>query len=482
VPSCPACHADLEGSAAFDAERPVCPFCGVELSGESVREDRADSAAAIGSGDRSSLPTLPDKSRIEIVEASAERLVLHVPPGGEQTGGIGCFALAWNGFMCVFTPPWFFAMKGGNGPPLYFIVPFLMVFWGVGLGMAFAWLRMKKLRTYVLIEPDRVVLQKDFLGRKSTQETPLTEGSRASLVESYQVNDRSVYAVTVRGQDRTVKFGTQLSEPEKAWLVEAINGFLTTDDVRLVPAFCSACGERLPQGGKTAPTEKANCPACGAEVATIDAAHQGKTPAVPRVLPEDIAGDSPIRIEEAGIDRLRFSLPLLPDGGVRTWLPVVIGLVGIVWGGFAAYQLFERIGGNVDGVFEWVFVAINGVFVLPGVALFVAAWVLRRGRIRVSIDHDWLAIRWGLGPAAYQKRLVTVSIERVRLSRNMEKTHRGLARPERNVQAGEDVFVAAVEVGETALPLTTFHPLDIARQAAGLVKTHLEGLGVRLAT
>ena len=49
----------------------------------------------------------PLKSSVQVVSADDARLVIHIPPGGQNSKFLGFFALLWNGFMCVFTPPWY---------------------------------------------------------------------------------------------------------------------------------------------------------------------------------------------------------------------------------------------------------------------------------------------------------------------------------------------------------------------------------------
>lgn len=476
MPRCPACHADLEGSAALQSGATACPFCGADLSGLDLPAPLDDSARPRPLP-RTSSP-LPDKSLIQVVESTPQRLVLHVPPGGSSTAGIGCFALFWNGFMCLFTPPWLFGLGKGGGEPWYFIIPFLGLFWAIGLGMAYFWVRMKKLRTYLLVEPERVVMQQDLFGRKSTQETRLIEGSRASQVEAYSVNDRPVYAVVVQGPDRALKFGTQLSQPEKDWLVEAINGFLTTDDVPGVPAFCSACGEKLPANELDVSGGAVVCPACGAKVASVS------TPAervLPDVTPGDIPPGSMIEIEESSVDRLRFSLPAMPPGGARTGCALVVGLIGLAWAGSSGMKVVRELAAGPARLADFVSLLFSVLFLLPGLAVLFLAWTARYGRIRVSLDHDWLAVRWGWGPLGYTKRVATPSIERVRLA--WSSSNAPDKRPPSASAAptiSHDVLVATVHVGASSIPLTTFHSPETAGQVAGLVKTQLEALGVRL--
>jgi hypothetical protein len=101
-------------------------------------QERDDVAAA---------PAQPGGSVIEI-KRFADGVSIRVPPAGLWRGnhGLFFFSLLWNGFMVVFTA----AMGGGvllaenhEGEP-WIIIPFLGIFWLVGIGMLLAALQMGK--------------------------------------------------------------------------------------------------------------------------------------------------------------------------------------------------------------------------------------------------------------------------------------------------------------------------------------------------
>lgn len=492
MPLCPACHADLKGSPALTkGQRPVCPFCGVELHlADNDSEVHDDEAEELGQVDASAPETpLPPKSRLEVVDHSADRLVVHIPPGSDGAKGLGCMALFWNGFMCLFTPPWFFAIGQGQGPPLLFIIPFLLLFWTIGLGMAWFWVRMKHTRTYLLVEPGRVVLQTQRFGRKWLQEGQLTEHSEAHLVESYRVNDVPVHAVHVPVEGRIIRFGTSLTEPEKSWLVEAINRQLGKPETApgVAPRFCWSCGGELPEAGPAvdgSPTiSSQSCPNCGTAIRLIETtsgpppAH----PAVPRILPSDIPSDSLLRIELDNGERLRFFVPLFPPGRFRTIASVVTGMVGGVWLAVAAVQLGQEIARG-PGQNPWPFWIVELVFTalfgLPAVMLAGVSLFIRRGRITTDVAPDWLRVRYHWGPLGMTKRLETGAIDAVRLRSEVD-LHDGQPRRPSRPATDAGVLVATVHSGDALLPLTSFHDLDVARLVAGLVQTRLEALGVR---
>jgi hypothetical protein len=327
--SCPACHADLGDWHSADRGAAECPFCGVALAIGSLKPAESDSVATPAAAPFAMQTEQPADSRVEVVESGPERLVLHLPPGGGSTSGLGCFAIAWNGFMVLFTSMFvgigFFAENGGDGPPL-FVWGMIALFWTIGIGMAIYWLRMKLQRTYILLERDRLVVQNQIFGKKTTIEADLGDDARARLVEAYSVNDVPVHTVQVRGVSRTVKFGTRLSEGEKHWLVATLNQRLGVA-TGAAPKFCSQCGAPLDLSSM-ASGEEVSCAQCGGTTPLLPSR---PPPEIPDVEPQDVGVDPLFVIELDSVEELRWSLPLLPPGGMRTGIALAL-LAGAVVG------------------------------------------------------------------------------------------------------------------------------------------------------
>ena len=425
----------------------------------------------------------PPKSHVELIESGPERLVLYIPPGGSSSGGIGCFALAWNGFMCVFTPPWLFAMAQGNGPPLLFIIPFLLIFWGVGFGFAYAWLKMKWTRTYLLIEQERMVVQTERFGRKRMEESLLGEAAQARLAESYKMNDVPVHRVEVLAEGRTFRFGTQLSEPEKVWIVEQINRFLQRDTAAALgglPAACGTCGSGLEPASLPRGELAALCPHCGA---TVQRAENRPKLKIPSVTPIDLPPDSPIQIIDDDVNRLAFWLPLLPPGKLRrgiTGICIFVGLLGTILG---ALFLRDQLHGGVGMPFDLVSVVMALLVTLSALAVALGGMLVGQARLSVELDSQWLRVRYHLGPLGMTRKLATRSIDAVRLRTSVDFQREAAAEgrtPSPPLPGEESHVVATAAMGPTYLMLTTLHDPVVAATVAGLVRTRLERLGVDL--
>ncbi len=119
---------------------------------------------------------------------------------------LGCFAIIWLGILSIITTAFGAAILQKPGQvellPLLFSDPVL----AGRLTMLYFCLRMRYLRTIVLIDPQRAVLQETLFGRTKTRECELATGQPAKLVESYRQNDVPVDAVAIPGIPRPLKF------------------------------------------------------------------------------------------------------------------------------------------------------------------------------------------------------------------------------------------------------------------------------------
>jgi hypothetical protein len=113
--------------------------------------------------------------------------------------------------------------------PDVFRDPWTTIFWTVPVAffelLGFFLLWRKALRkTFVLLEPGRLVVSSVLFGQESLKEYDLTDESRAELaVVSTDDDQKPVYAVAVQTAKGAARFGEILSGEEKRWLVRRIN-------------------------------------------------------------------------------------------------------------------------------------------------------------------------------------------------------------------------------------------------------------------
>jgi len=429
--------------------------------------------------------SLPVTSRIQIIDTDSSRMVIFVPSGGKKARGIGCFALIWNGFMAVFMII-ILSAGGPDASDLWGIMLFLSLFWAVGLGMLYWWIRMRFTRLYLMLEQDRLVVQRVLFGRKSIRETELGPESAASLVEAYQQNDDPVYSVAVTGTDRTAKFGTSLSLDEKQWFVRTINEFLgdrggsakPTDDLIL---RCDACGADIDPKLLDSAETTVVCPSCEQEInarqLSLGAVHKDDEQ-VPDLDPRDLPAESPIVIGENSSRWLTLSYPAIPAGCLLRFVAVFLIVFSLAFSGGALSALVDNLKG-VNGPLDFLSIGISGLFVLAGLTPLLIALFLLRGRISIDLSSDTLCCRWHLGPLGYRKTVPTESITRVAVTAGFSGKSQLAGQPQASAPAG-DYRVCVVWVHGKGIPITTFHEAAFVRTLAGLMRFQLHRMGSKL--
>lgn len=446
---CPACQAEFDSDLLEGDRSAPCPFCGGDLG--SVLTESADFTAepdTVTAAPQGDIPVwwkpVPARSRMQVVDCTPERLLLIVP-GGKSAGGFGCFALLWNAFMVLFTGIMVFAgldEKMPKGAGLLVPVVFVGVFWLVGLGLVFAWLKLRFERTLMLLEPGRIVTQKVLLGRRQLKEVELGSQHRAELVEAYRQNNVPVYSVKVEGSSSAVTFGAALANDEKDWLVETINRFL---------------------GGES----PVSLPDASGDVLSVVAV----TPLTAATLPMD----SLIVIERSEHDRLTLHYPLIPYPKIRLLVGCVCLAVSGIWLTVNATTQFK-----VPDVITFVLV----IPVLLGAVIPLALAVnVLFGRTRVDLTPETLSCCWGMRPFRRTWSLPTAFLESIELS-DFTTISEGRGPRKKTVVGyacfargnGKTIMLTLPEKPETHAGSSP----GLSAQVAGLLQNKLAEMGIKL--
>ncbi len=501
--ACPECRAEIKPDLVDDAGRVECPFCGHSWSLPELPQAKCPLPEVEPVGDVSRpdseiastkpLPPLPDGSQIKVVEAADDRLVLYIPGGGKSASGLGCFAVAWNGFMCVFTAILTGALVWGNGndaPPILGVVAFLGLFWAVGLGVAWCWMKMKYERTFLLLDRDRLVIQRIFFNRKRIEETQLTPESRAALVESYQQNDNPVYRIEVPGSVGAARFGTPLADAEKDWLVDRINDFLGRGGAQAfespptpaerpliadLPTSCRSCGAPLP--GELVKGALA-CAHCGAvfRAAASGTAENMPDATIKKLAPADLPPDGPIRIDEDSPNVLQLHYTIGSNSVWRWLVPVFTVPFSVAW--FAG--IFSFIGGAWQIPFlpvRILFVVFSIPFLLFGLLPLAIGAIAIRGRTTVRLTPEALQCRWHIGWLGYSRSLPTAAIDRIGIESLAGSRQNPRVRRVRQAGRADAGKVCVTRAGGKGLYLTLFLDETAAQQVAALLRTRLADWG-----
>ncbi len=196
----------------------ACPGCGAKAS---VFEWAAASAAGGGKGHADSRP---DGTAIRR-EETAGGVTWNIPAKG-KFGFLMVFAVLWlaitalvsGGFLVTY-------LTGGEiegDMPEWVLIPFFGIFWAVGLGVLYAGLREKFMCHSVSVSDGKVTLIRRMFGRENAKSIAAGKGTSVSQKEFYQQNYKPVYGIEIRNESGKLRFGSTLSEEEKAWLVADI--------------------------------------------------------------------------------------------------------------------------------------------------------------------------------------------------------------------------------------------------------------------
>lgn len=214
---CPSCGKTPDGIPVVPGGVIGCPSCGARAS---AAEWSASSVAS-----REAVPDpgiLPVGTRITRSSDPYGAVVWNIPASG-NSGGMMFFAIFWCGITAVVSGGFLVAFLTGKGfdgeIPGWVLIPFFGLFWAVGLGMFYAGFRSKYARHHISAGTDRVVLRRELFGRITEKSLDAGSVTTVSREVFYQRDYRPVFGIEIRGARGKLRFGSALTEEEKAWLV-----------------------------------------------------------------------------------------------------------------------------------------------------------------------------------------------------------------------------------------------------------------------
>ena len=439
----------------------------------------------------------PPGGKLQIVDQSDSRLVISVPAGGGKARGIGCFAALWLAitipislvFLSVDNANW----EGGKAPPTIFMVLFFGVFYAVGFGMLYAWIRMRFMQVLVAVEPGRLTIQRALLGRKKLKRCELADDAHAELVESYRSNEVPVYTVRINTLEGDEKFATSLSREEKQWIANTINRFLGYGESSSAglsedgwPTICDDCGSELLTGEK-----KRICLDCGKvftegdlEQLAVqrsnldlntgwDKTGTGRITDEPAAMaPYELSSDSQITIEREEPGCLQFSYRIRLPGILRLIGTVFLLIFCSVWYGAISSFLIDILTDAKLGGERWFILAFLSLFLFAGLAPLGMLISLHRGRVRVKITDSNLTASIGVGPLRKKKAMACSLIRKVGTGPLGTSSSSSFGKTTTTTLEG-----VLVRSSDFTLPLTVSKDEQLNNEVAGLVRYQLSQMG-----
>ncbi|WAC18342.1 hypothetical protein OVA24_13975 [Luteolibacter sp. SL250] len=165
------------------------------------------------------------------------------------------FAGIWLSGIAVVSMPMIFGFitdptKQQGDIPGWAIIPFLGLFWIIGLGVLYLGLRAQFAQYLLTVDGSMIALRREMFGRVSEKSIALDEVVRIVQKEFYQKNYQSVFGIEIEGKRSKLRFGSMLEDDEKAWLVADLRrAFMQPGDI-LPPMASHAPLTATPPAGR----------------------------------------------------------------------------------------------------------------------------------------------------------------------------------------------------------------------------------------
>ena len=256
--------------------RVTCPECASDIPAEGVSLERGQATCAscersfpletlvpgIGITETGERPP-PKGTKVVVHRGGPAEITLYIP--SRRNLYTVLFTVIWNVIVLTVSAGILGAGEPSEKP--FFLVPFLSLFWAVGIGLLIASLFSMFGKTLVHVGGGQVAVKKEVFGLGRLRRYPLEPGAVAGLAEAYEQNNQAVYACSITTGTKELKFGTFLSEDEKAWLVDVISKTLEASlraSVRVPESgvFCPGCGRALAGSLLSTRFGLAKCPDC----------------------------------------------------------------------------------------------------------------------------------------------------------------------------------------------------------------------------
>lgn len=222
VTSCPRCHEKFALPPVMTdrlwEERIDCIHCGHALSLlEVLQFTKSRLEEQVNEG--ATHIEQPANLRIR-TEHSADKQVWNIP----RKGGVNFlmfFGTFWLAICSFFNYAAFFGQIQGDFPS-WALFLFIGVFDLIGIGTLFAGLRMAYSRHRLALSAVQLVHERHFLGHVSWKSIHPAHITSIELEVFYTENYEPVYGLEICGDGQKIRFGSELSPEEKAWLCQEL--------------------------------------------------------------------------------------------------------------------------------------------------------------------------------------------------------------------------------------------------------------------
>lgn len=229
---CPSCSAVAKVMPEAPDQVITCSACGTEAS----LHEWAPTEGSIRTGGADSPPP---GTKITKDSPIAGTTVWKIPASG-KSGGLLFFAIFWCAITGIVSGGFLTAFLSGEKIkgdfPTWILIPFFSIFWVIGLGMFYAAFRNKFARHQLTVDGNTVTLRRELFGRTKDITLPVSGIRSVSQIQFYQQNYQPVHGIEIRGTVGKIRFGSILTDEEKAWLVADLRKTIQSPDLKAMAA------------------------------------------------------------------------------------------------------------------------------------------------------------------------------------------------------------------------------------------------------
>ena len=233
--ACPGCGAKPTAIPVASKDVIPCPHCATKASA-------FEWSAAAKPGGRAGNPDQPPaNTKITRLTDPSGSVVWNIPASG-KSGGLLIFGILWCSITAPLSGVFLFGEGGYKSNDGFLaqlpIILFFGVFWVVGLGFLYAGCRNKYAKHRLTANRHTISLRREFFGGVRDKSLLAERITSIAAVELYQQNYAPVHGIEIEGSQGKLRFGSALTDDEKAWLVA---------DLRLVVLGTRASTAALPR-------------------------------------------------------------------------------------------------------------------------------------------------------------------------------------------------------------------------------------------
>ncbi|PIE35195.1 serine/threonine protein kinase [candidate division KSB3 bacterium] len=165
------------------------------------------------------IPSLPYGTKIKKIQRDPQHIRLHIPG---KFNFMSLFMMGFSIFWLSFITFWTISAAIGSIIFALFSIPF----WIIGIGIFSASLYMMFGRTVLDLTPEWVQLRYKLFGLGYSKRVPTSSIDKIQIEDRYTQNNQPVKGLCLCAGANTLKFGSNLSQPEQEWIINEVETYV----------------------------------------------------------------------------------------------------------------------------------------------------------------------------------------------------------------------------------------------------------------